>query len=186
MVIKGHEVAAKGDIAKDRRSVVVHSQFVRRDQLDKYVEYNLLPTLYTEHTFFFSDAHIRNRGHEQASYISPMRDCIDLGLHPTNHTDFNVVPIDQMLVVWSAVNRLTRKGEVLGPDQRVTVYEALKAITSEAARQYFEEATKGTLEVGKLADLVILDKDPEAVEPITIKDIKVLETIKEGKTIYKA
>jgi hypothetical protein len=115
-----------------------------------------------------------------------MRTAIDKGLRPTNHTDFNVSPLDQMVVVWTAVNRLSRGGEVIGPDQRVTPLEALKAITINAAHQYFEEQSKGSLEPGKLADLVILDKNPLKVDPMTIKDIKVIETFKEGKSIYKA
>ncbi|UWX55752.1 amidohydrolase family protein [Maribacter litopenaei] len=156
-----------------------------RDQLDKYVEYNMIPSLYTEHTFFFADAHIKNRGLEQASFISPMKTAISKGLKPTNHTDFNVAPIDQMMVVWTAVNRVSRNGEVIGADERISPYQALKAITINAAYQYFEEAKKGTLENGKLADLVIPDNNPLKVDPMKIKEIKVLETIKEGETIYK-
>jgi predicted amidohydrolase YtcJ len=159
---------------------------VRLDQLDGYVKYKLIPSLFTEHTFYFGDTHVRQRGKEQAHFLSPMRAAIDKGLRPTNHTDFNVSPLDQMFVVWTAVNRVSRGGEVIGPDQRVTPMEALKAITINAAYQYFEEKSKGSLEPGKLADLVILDKNPLKVDPMSIKDIKVLETIKEGKTIYKA
>lgn len=85
-----------------------------------------------------------------------------------------------------AVNRTSRSGEVIGPDQRVSPFIALKSITEWAAWQYFEEKSKGTLTASKLADFVILDKDPVAVEPATIKDIAVLETIKEGQTVYKA
>ena len=117
-------------------------------------------------------------------YISPMRDAIDKGLVPTNHTDFVVAPLDQMFMMWSAVNRLSRGGEVIGADQRVTPLEALKAMTINVARQYGEQSSKGSLEVGKLADLVVLDQNPLKVEPMKIKDIKVLETIKDGKTIY--
>jgi hypothetical protein len=91
-----------------------------------------------------------------------------------------------MVVVWTAVNRVSRSGEVIGEDQRVTPLEALEAITINAAYQYFEEDSKGSIEVGKLADLVILDKNPLTVDPMTIKDIKVVETIKEGMSIYKA
>ena len=91
-----------------------------------------------------------------------------------------------MMMLWSAVNRVSRAGAEIGPDQRVTPFEGLKAMTEWAAEQYGEQATKGTLEVGKLADLVILDKDPLKVEPMAIKDIKVVETIKEGVTIYPA
>jgi predicted amidohydrolase YtcJ len=118
--------------------------------------------------------------------MSPMRAAIDLGLRPTNHTDYGVAPIDQMMTIWTAVNRVSRSGEVIGPDQRITPLEALKAITINAAYEYREENSKGSLEPGKLADLVILDKNPLKVSPMTIKDIHVVETIKEGKSIYKA
>jgi predicted amidohydrolase YtcJ len=90
-----------------------------------------------------------------------------------------------MLVVWTAVNRVSRSGEVIGSDQPITPLEALKAITINAAYQYGEESSKGSLEAGKLADLVILDKNPMKVDSMTIKEIKVVETIKEGKSIYK-
>jgi predicted amidohydrolase YtcJ len=185
MILAGHAFAAAGSMDKDRRSTVIHSQFVRRDQLQKYVDYRLIPSFYTEHAYFFSDAHIRNRGREQAYFLSPMKSAITSGLRPTNHTDFNVLPIDHMMVIWSAVNRTSRSGEVIGPDERVSPLEALKAITINAAYQDFEEATKGSIEPGKLADLVILDGNPLTVKPDAIKDIKVLETIKEGKTIYQ-
>jgi predicted amidohydrolase YtcJ len=118
-------------------------------------------------------------------YLSPMRDAIDKGLMPTNHTDFVVAPLDQMFMMWSAVNRLSRGGEVIGADQRVTALEALKAMTISVAHQYGEQATKGSLEAGKTADLVILDANPLKVEPMKIKDITVIETIKDGTTIYR-
>jgi hypothetical protein len=185
MCIKAHEFASGETPTKERRTTIIHSQFVRRDQLDKYLEYKMIPSLYTEHTFFFADAHIKNRGLEQASFISPMKTAIKKGLRPTNHTDFNVVPIDQMMVIWSAVNRISRNGQVIGSEERISPYQALQAITTNAAYQYFEEDSKGSLEKGKLADLVILDHNPLKIDPINIKDIKVLETIKEGKTIFK-
>jgi predicted amidohydrolase YtcJ len=186
MLLRAHEYAAAGDLSRDRHVTVIHSQFVRADQLDKYVTYKMTPSFFTEHTFYFGDTHVLNRGREQAFFLSPMRAAIDKGLRPTNHTDFVVAPLDQMFVMWSAVNRLSRAGVVIGPDQRITPLEALQAITINAAAQYSEQASKGSLEVGKLADLVILDADPLKVDPMKIKDIKVLETIKEGKRIYPA
>jgi predicted amidohydrolase YtcJ len=186
MAIKAHEFAAAGNLDKDRRTVIIHSQFARKDQLTKYVQYKFIPSFFTEHTFLFADAHLKNRGKEQAYFMSPMRAAIDLGLRPTNHTDYGVAPIDQMMTIWTAVNRVSRSGEVIGPDQRITPLEALKAITINAAYEYREENSKGSLEPGKLADLVILDKNPLKVSPMTIKDIHVVETIKEGKSIYKA
>ncbi|AXC12753.1 hypothetical protein ACPOL_3468 [Acidisarcina polymorpha] len=186
MLLKAHEFAAAGDLARQRHTTVIHSQFVRADQLDKYVAYSITPSLYTEHTFYFGDTHVLNRGKEQAFYESPMRAAIDRGLRPTNHTDFVVAPLDQMFVIWTAVNRVSRSGVIIGPDQRVTPMEALKAITINAAFQYDEEASKGSIEPGKLADLVILSGNPITTSPDAIKDIKVVETIKEGKSIYKA
>ena len=186
MLLRAHEYAAAGDLARPRHTTVIHSQFVRPDQLDKYVAYSFTPSFYTEHTYYFADTHILNRGKQQAFFISPMRAAIDKGLRPTNHTDFVVAPLDQMFVMWTAVNRISRAGVVIGPDQRITPLEALKAITINAAYQYAEEQTKGSLEPGKLADLVILDRNPLKGDPMAIKDIRVVETIKEGRTIYPA
>jgi predicted amidohydrolase YtcJ len=185
LFLDAHEKGAK-DRKADLRTTVIHSQFVRKDQLEKYAEYKIIPSYYTEHCFYFGETHIKNRGKEQAAFLSPMNTSLKMGIRCVNHTDFNVAPIDQMFVVWSAVNRTTRAGEPLGPDERVTPLQALKAITLDAAYMYKEEATKGSLDVGKLADLVILDKNPLTVKPDAIKDIKVVETIKEGKTIYTA
>jgi predicted amidohydrolase YtcJ len=104
----------------------------------------------------------------------------------TIHTDSPVVLPHATRTIWSAVNRRTRSGFVLGKDQSLTPLEALKAMTLWSAYQHFEESSKGSIEVGKLADFAILSDNPLTVDPMTIKDITVLETIKEGKTIYKA
>ena len=183
---RAHEFAAAGDLTRDRKVTMIHAQFTRKDQIPKYLEYKIRPSYYTLHTYYFADAHIANRGAEQASYISPMRDSIDAGLRPTNHTDFVVAPLDQMFMLWSAVNRISRSGAEIGPGQRVTPLEGLKAMTIWAAEQYGEQAAKGSIEPGKLADLVVLDKNPLKVDALAIKDIKVLQTIKEGQTIYRA
>jgi predicted amidohydrolase YtcJ len=182
--ITAHEAVAGDDPQRNRNVTLIHAQFTRKDQIEKFLAYNLRPSFYTLHTYYFADTHINNRGVEQAGYISPMRDAIDAGLHPTNHTDFVVAPLDQIFMLWSAVNRISRSGSQIGPGQRVTPLEGLKAMTIWAAEQYGEQDSKGSIEVGKLADLVILDRNPLTVDPLAIRDIKVLETIKEGKTIY--
>lgn len=184
--LKAHELALGDAKSGDHRTSIIHCQFVRKDQLDKIAEYKVIPSFYTEHTYFFGSTHVRNRGKEQAHLLSPLKSALDRGITFANHTDFNVAPIDQLFVVWTAVNRLSREGEVIGADERIGAYEALKAVTCNVAYWYREEATKGTLEAGKLADLVILDKDPLKVEPMAIKDIKVVETFKAGKSIYSA
>jgi hypothetical protein len=182
---EAHEFAAAGDLSKERNITMIHAQFTRKDQFAKYLEYKIRPSFYTLHTYYFAEAHIANRGKEQAMYISPMRDAIDAGLRPTNHTDFVVAPLDQMFMLWSAVNRISRGGINIGPDQRVTPLEGLKAMTIWVAEQYGEQDSKGSIEPGKLADLVILSRNPLTVEPMQIKDIEIIETIKEGQTIYR-
>jgi predicted amidohydrolase YtcJ len=104
----------------------------------------------------------------------------------TTHGDAPVIPPNALRIYWATVNRVTRSGLVLGADQRVDPETVLKALTIWAAWQYSEEDRKGSIEPGKLADLVILDNDPLTVDPMTIQDIKVLETIKEGNSVYKA
>jgi predicted amidohydrolase YtcJ/heat shock protein HslJ len=184
--LEAYEYARQGDYSRSWNVTTIHTQFIREDQIPKFVRYKVRPSFYTLHTFYFADAHIANRGRHQAMYISPMRDAIDAGLRPTNHTDFVVAPLDQMMMLWSAVNRVSRGAAEIGADQRITAYESLKAMTEWVAEQYGEEDSKGTLEVGKLADLVILDRDPLQVEPMAIRDIKVVQTLKEGETIYPA
>lgn len=185
MFTKAYKAARGADTARNWNVTTIHTQFIRKDQIPFFVQYKVRPSFYTEHTFYFATAHKNNRGEKQAAYISPMRDAIDAGLRPTNHTDFYVAPLDQMFMMWTAVNRESREGGVLGADQRITPFEALKSQTIWAAAQYDEQDRRGSLAPGKIADLVILDGNPLKVAPATIRDVKVLETIKEGKTIYK-
>ena len=183
--LESYEYARNGDFSQPWNVTTIHSQFIRKDQISKFVEYGIRPSFYTLHTYYFYEAHLENRGFEQAQYISPMRDAIDAGLKPTNHTDFVVAPLDQMFMLYSAVNRISRDDAVVGADQRVSPYEGLLTMTRYTAEQYDELDTKGSLEVGKRADLVILSNNPLKVKPNEIKDISVLETIKDGKTIFK-
>jgi len=183
MFLASHELAAKNPMA-DLRTTVIHSQFVRKDQLKKYVDYKMIPSFFTEHCFFFGETHVKNRGQKQATFLSPMKTALKMGIRCANHTDFNVSPIDQLFVVWSAVNRVSREEAVIGADERITPLQALTAITLDGAYMYREEKTKGSLEIGKLADLVILSDNPLTVDAMKIKDIRVIETIKEGKTVY--
>ncbi len=186
MLLEAHELAA-GDTPKEPRgTTIIHSQFVRKDQLEKYALYRINVSFYTEHTFFFADTHLKNLGPERTHPCSPMKTAMGMGLHCTNHTDFSVLPVDQLLTMWTAVNRVARSGIVIGPDERVTPLQALKAITIEGAHQYGEADRKGSLEVGKLADLTILSDNPLTVDPMAIKEIRVLQTIKEGRTVYVA
>ncbi len=182
MLLEAHEAAGS---PRGKRTVVVHSQFVRPDQLDKYVTYGLIPSFFTNHTFFWGDVHVENLGKERAYFMSPTRSAKARGIRFSNHSDFAVTPLNPMFILWSSVNRVSRSGQVIGPDERISAHDGLRALTIDAAYQYGEEASKGSIVTGKLADLAILDSNPTKVDAAKIKDIKVNETIKGGKTVYK-
>jgi predicted amidohydrolase YtcJ len=170
----------------DRRPVLIHGQFEREDQVDSYKRLGVFPSIFPMHTFYWGDWHREHTvGPELADDISPTGWYLKRGMMFTSHHDAPVAFPDSMRVLDATVTRRTRSGDVLGPAQRVPVIDALKALTIWAAYQQFEEGEKGSIEVGKLADLVILSDDPTEVDPEMLDTIKVTETIKEGNTIFK-
>jgi len=171
----------------DRRHALIHGQLVRRgDQLDSLKELQVIASLFPMHTFYWGDWYDQIIGPDLAQQISPIKTALNKGLMVTSHTDAPVALPNLMQVMWATVNRTSRSGKVMGPDERLTPLEALKSFTLWGAYQHFEEKTKGSIEPGKLADLVILDRNPLTVDPATINQIRVLETIKEGRTVYAA
>ena len=170
---------------KDRRNVLIHGQYVREDQLDAFKELDVIASLFPLHTFYWGDWHKEIIGNELGNKISPTRTALNKGLRITIHTDAPVALPDLMRMVGITVERKSRSGKLIGAGEKLTPYEALKGITEWSAYQHFEENNKGTIETGKLADLVILDKNPLKVKEEDIKNIIVLETIKEGVSVYK-
>ena len=168
----------------DARTVVVHSQFARPDQLDAYVKLGMVPSFFTNHTFYWGDDYPALVGVERGQVISPTASAAARGIRFTNHTDFLVTPLDSMFTVWTAVNRTSKSGKVIGPGEKIPVLQALRAITADAAFQYREEAERGTLEVGKVADRVLLSQNPLRVDPQRLREVKVVETVKGGRTVY--
>jgi predicted amidohydrolase YtcJ len=161
----------------DRRHTLIHGQLKELD---------VIASLFPMHTFYWGDWYDRIIGPELAQQISPIKTALNKGLHVNSHTDAPVALPNLMQVMWATVNRTSRSGKVMGADERLTTIEGFKAITVWPAYEIFEEKTKGSIEPGKLADLVILDKNPLTVDPTTINQIVVLETIKEGKTVYRS
>lgn len=168
------------------RFTMIHCQTARRDQFEKMAKYKMVPSIFTGHVNYWGDVHMKNFGPVRGSRVSPVKDALDLGLVYNFHTDTPVTRPDLLHSVWAAVNRVTRSGQTIGEAQKVGVYDALKGITINAAYAYFEEDSKGSIKAGKRADLVVLDGNPLKVDPMAIKDIKVLETIKDGATVYTA
>lgn len=179
--------AQKGQTNNNHRSVIIHAQTMRNDQVARTKELGALPSFFAAHTFYWGDYHRESvLGSPRAERISPTRDAVDAGLTLTSHHDAPAILPNAMRVVDATVNRTTRTGKVLGAAQRLTPYEALKAITIWGAVQHFEETQKGSLLVGKRADFAVLSANPITVNPMMIKDIKVVATIKDGRAIYCA
>ncbi len=184
-IINAYEAAQKVYPRADARHIIVHCQTVREDQLDRMKRLGIIPSFFVVHTYYWGDRHYETfLGPERAERINPLYSAVKRGIPFSTHNDTFVTPMDPLLSVWSAVNRTTSGGRTLGENQRISVLDALRSITSWAAYQCFEEKLKGSLEVGKLADMVILEENPLEVAVETIKDIKVATTLVGGKVIY--
>ena len=171
----------------DRRPVLIHGQFMREDQVDAYNRLGVFLSLFPMHTFYWGDWHReRTIGPALADDISPTGWVRSRGMMFSSHHDAPVAFPNSMRVLDATVTRRSRSGDIIGPAQRVDVVTALKAMTIWPAYQHFEESQKGSIKVGKLADFVRLSDDPTAVDPETLDTLEVVETIKEGETVYAA
>lgn len=184
--ISAAERVAEGtDRLKSIKPVIVHAQLTTPAQLERAHRLGMMPSFFVAHIYHWGDVHILNFGLQRAQEISAAGSAQRMGMPFSFHQDSPVIPPDMLETIWCAVSRTTEEGVMLGKDQRLTVLQALQAVTIHAAYQYSEQEKKGSITVGKQADLVILSADPLEVPTESIRDIQVLETIKDGKTVYK-
>ncbi|WDI43190.1 amidohydrolase [Bremerella sp. P1] len=170
----------------DNRPVLIHGQVLREDQVEQLKKLGIFPSLFPMHTFYWGDWHRESvLGPVRAENISPTGWVLERGMMFGSHHDAPVALPDSMRVLSATVTRRSRSGKILGAEHRVPVATALKALTIWPAWQHFEEDTKGTIEVGKLADFAILSENPLTIDESKLADIKVLETIKEGVSVYQ-
>lgn len=181
-------VRASGPVEQARavRPVLIHGQTLRRDQVRQLKELGIFPSLFPMHTFYWGDWHLESvLGNPRAQNISPTGWVLEEGMKFTSHHDAPVALPSSIRVLDATVNRTTRSGRVLGPEHRVSPWVALKAQTIWSAYQHFEDDRKGSIEVGKLADLVVLSDNPLTVPSHQLANLQVLETIKQGRTVYQ-
>ena len=181
-IIAAVETAQKVAPREDPRHLLVHAQLLRADQLQRLPAIGLTPSFFPAHTFFWGDWHRKSLGEERAARISPTASAEKNGLRFSLHADTPVTPINVFDVMWAASERQTRSGLVLGPAERISRESALKAVTLDAAWQAFRDHEVGSLEVGKLADLVILSENP--ITAIDIRNVAVDETWIGGRRHY--
>lgn len=178
----------------DPRHRIEHCQCVTSEGLKRMKRLGIIGSFYPHHTWYWGDRHVSTFiGQERASRIDPMKSAIKAGVITIAHSDTPVATIGDPLFgaeplfgIWCAVNRKTRGGMLLGPEERITPMEGIRAYTINAAYASFEEKIKGSIEPGKLADFVILSKNPCKVDPWEIRNIKVERTIIGGETVFQA
>ena len=187
MLLDALDKAAERAPLGDHRTVMIHAQTVREDQIDRMAKIGVVPSYFSAHTFYWGDWHRDSvLGPERARRISPTRSTLARNMPFTVHNDAPVVPPDMIRLIWAMANRLTRSGQVLGEAQRLDTLEALRAVTANAAYQSFEECCKGTLTPGKQADLVVLSRDPLSMPAEDLLGLEVVETVSRGATVYVA
>ncbi|KGX85846.1 amidohydrolase [Pontibacillus litoralis] len=170
----------------DHRHRIEHVQSATTEDIEKMRQLGVAGSFFINHVYYWGDRHERIfLGPERAQRISPLAEAVNNQLLFTLHSDCPVTPISPLFSVWAAVNRTTREGRTLGPEQRIDVITALKAMTIYGAVLNFEEDHSGSIEIGKKADFVVLAEDPVAVQPETIKDITVKATFINGEMVYE-
>lgn len=170
---------------EDTRHIAIHAQTTREDQLDEMKRLGITPSFFSAHAYYWGDRHCNIfLGKERAFRLNPAKSALDKGIPITIHLDTPVTPINPLLLVWSAVNRLSAGGNIIGEKECITPTQALRAVTIDAAWQVFQEHNRGSLEKGKYADMVILSEDPQKSRSAA-KETEILETIVGGKTVYK-
>ena len=179
------DAVAQAQHNHDHRTVMIHAQTVREDQLTRMKSLGMIPSFFSAHTFFWGDWHRDSvLGEERSANISPTASTAQRSMIFTVHNDAPVVPPDMLRLLWATTNRLTRSGQVLGAAQRISIYQGLQAMTLYAAYQQFEEKDKGTIEVGKLADLVVLSADPLKTEAADLMTLQVKATYARGSRVF--
>jgi predicted amidohydrolase YtcJ len=186
-ILAAFEQAQRDMPRPDARHRIEHCQTVRDDQLDRVKSLGVTPSFFVGHVYYWGDRHHEIfLGPERAARISPLASARSQGIHFTLHDDTPVTPVNPLQLVWVAAHRQTTGGRILGPEQRINPEQALRAITADAAWQNHEENSKGTLEVGKLADFVVLNQNLLKTEPAELRTLRVMQTVVGGQTIYQA
>ena len=185
-ILQAFEAAQAAHPREDHRHMLIHCQMAHQNHIERMQRLGIIPSYFINHIYYWGDRHAAIFvGPERAARMNPLGSSLRHGLLFSVHSDYPITPVDPMFTMHTAVNRLTRSGQVLGPEERISPLQALKTFTTAAAMCSFEEDVKGSLEAGKLADLVVLSDDILSVPHEQIKDIKVLRTVVGGKTVYQ-
>ena len=183
VVINALEEAMRANPWPSHRHVLQHGQLMGEDQFRRCKELGLCVNLFANHLWYFGDQHVAlTVGPDRARRMNAVRSALDTGLTVAIHSDAPVTPLGPLFTAWCAVNRVTQSGQVLGEAQRISVPEALRAITLGAAQTLKLDAEIGSITPGKRADFAILGADPFEAKPEALKDVPILGTVMSGRT----
>jgi predicted amidohydrolase YtcJ len=166
----------------DARHRLEHAGYPEED-LDRIARLGVIPVNQPGYLYDFGDSFLRTLG-EKAHRLQPLRDELDRGIGVVLSSDAFVTTYHPMFHISAAVNRLTRGGQVIGPDQKLSVEEAIRGYTCNAARSFFAEDRIGSIETGKLGDLVVFEDDPFAIRPTELTDARIWMTVLGGNVAY--
>ncbi len=183
MVLTAYEKAQKAHPRTDTRHRIEHCTLVNQDLLDRMKALGCIATPFCTYVYHHGEK-MRYYGEQRLEWMFAQRSFIDSGVVSTGATDYPPGPFEPLLGIQSCVTRTDSTGKEWGVNQRVSVEEALRLYTVNGAYASFEEDIKGSIETGKLADLVVLGSDPTQIDPLGIKDITVERTIVGGETVY--
>lgn len=165
----------------DHRHTVQHCQLTSPGQYRRMRELGLCANIFANHTFYWGDQHVSvTVGLDRASRMNSARTALQAGVPLSMHSDAAVTPLGSLHVAWCAVNRLTASGRVLGENERISVHEAMYAITMGAAYQLKMDDEIGSISPRKFADFAVLEDDPFTVDPTELKDVRVWGTVLGG------
>ncbi|MGZ9811890.1 amidohydrolase [Pseudoroseicyclus sp. H15] len=181
------EAALRDAPDRDHRFTLQHCQLASQEQFRKMARLGMGVNLFANHHFYWGDEHYRlTVGPERAERMNACRSALDEGVIMAIHSDAPVTPLGPLFTAWAAVTRLTASGRVQGEAQKLTVAEALYAITMGAAVTMKMDHLIGSIEAGKRADFAVLEEDPTAVDPMALKDVPVWGTVQGGRIFAAA
>jgi predicted amidohydrolase YtcJ len=184
-VLNAYERVLKQWPHPDRRHRIEHCTLVNPDLLRRIKATGTIPAPFWTYVYYHGEKWSQY-GDEKARWMFAHRSFLDYGINVVGASDYGPGPFEPLMAIQSMVTRKDYRGREWGPNQKVTVDEALRIATINGARASYEENVKGTITAGKYADFVLLEKDPHDVAPDSIKDIKVVRTVAGGRTTYSA